>query len=330
MAVIGANNATIIDIAKRFSDDGALLQIAEILNQNNEFLEDMPMIEANMGLSHKTSVRTGLPSATWRLFYQGASQNKSTTAVVTDTCGMLETYSIIDRDLADINDNAKLFRRSEDVAFIEGMAQQAAQAVIYGSVASNPERIQGLSPRYNSLSAASGSNIINAGGSTNGQQTSFWLVVFGERTVHGLYPKGSKAGLQYEDVTTSQPIDDGSGGKYQAYQTKYQWKLGLSVRDWRYAVRVCNIDVPGLAGASPVNLQRLFIRAMNKVPNLKAGKACFIVNRAVRTWADIQQSEKPTLGFHMVEDAQGKPLLSFRGIPLRLCDQLLTTENVVS
>ena len=121
-------------------------------------------------------------------------------------------------------------------------------------------------------------------------------------------------------------IDDGSGGKYQAYQTTYQWKCGLTVRDWRFAVRIANIDVPSLSGGSPVNLQRLFIRAIAKVPSLKLGRPVFYVNRAVKTWADIQQTEKPTLGFHTVEDAQGNPLTAFRGIPIRLVDQLLNTE----
>lgn len=36
--------------------------------------------------------------------------------------------------------------------------------------------------------------------------------------------------------------------------------------------------------------------------------------------------EKSTLAFQTVTDAQGQPFLSFRGIPVRLTDQLLNTE----
>jgi hypothetical protein len=332
MATIGSNSLTLIDYAKRFGDDGKIEPIVELLSQTNDILDDMLWIEGNLQTGHKTSVRTGIPQATWRLLYQGAQPTKSTTSQITDTCGMLETYSVIDKDLADLNGNAAAFRLSEDSAFIEGMSQQFAQTLIYGNIASNPERFQGLAPRFNTLltaNAQTANNVISGGGSVGGQQTSIWLIVWGDNTVHGIFPKGAKAGLLQDDVTTKAPVSDGAGGLYQAYQTKYQWKCGLTVRDWRYVVRICNIDVPALAGGSPVNLQRLFIRAMNKVPNLKKGRAVFYVNRAVRTWADIQQTEKPTLGFSMLQNVQGEPMLAFRGIPLKLCDQILTTEAVI-
>ena len=328
MATIGANYLTFTDLAKRSDEMGKITDVIEMLNQTNDILLDMPWIQGNLPTGHKTTIRTGIPQATWRLLYQGAQPTKSTTTQITDTCGMLETYSVVDKDLADLNGNAPEFRLSEDRAFIEGMNQQMAQTIFYGNIATNPERFQGLSPRYNTLVTATAQtavNVIDAGGvgSTN---CSIWLVAWGENTVHGIYPKGSKAGLVHEDVTTPAPIDDGSGGKYQAYQTKYQWKCGLTVRDWRFVVRICNIDASLLSGGSPVNLQRLMIRAMNKLPSMKLGRAVFYVNRAVKTWADIQATEKTTLAFKSVTDAQGEEFTKFRGIPVRLSDQLLNTE----
>lgn len=328
MATIGGQYLSITDLAKRMTADDKIADVIDILTQTNEVLDDMIWVEGNLPTGHLTTIRTGLPQATWRLLYQGAQPQKSTTAQITDTTGMLETYSIVDKDLADLNGNAADFRLSEDEAFLEGMNQQMAQTLFYGNIAANPERFQGLAPRYNTVQSAvaeTANNVIDAGG-TGSTNTSVWLVVWGKRTIHGIYPKGSKAGLTHEDVSTPAPIDDGAGGKYQAYQTKYQWKCGLTVRDWRFAVRIANIDVPSLAGESPVNLQRLFIRAISKVPSLKLGRPVFYVNRAIKTWADIQQTEKPTLGFHTVEDAQGNPLTAFRGIPIRLVDQLLNTE----
>jgi hypothetical protein len=249
---------------------------------------------------------------------------------------MLETYSVIDKDLADLNGNTEDFRMSEDMPFIEGLNQQVQQTLIYGNVATNPERFQGFAPRYNSLQTAVSQTAVNviSGGGAGSANTSMWLIVWGDNTCHMFYPKGTQAGLIHEDVTTPAPVSDGAGGLYQAYQTKYQWKCGLSVRDWRYVVRICNIDTtttsPGLQSATPVNLQRLMIRALNKIPNLKAGKPAFYVNRAVKTWADIQAVERPTMGFHTITDSQGEMFTAFRGIPVRLVDQLLNTEATVS
>lgn len=345
MSTIGATYPTLIDVASRSGDDGKVQTVlAELLSQMNEPLQDIPWIEGNQPTGHVTTVRTGLPAATWRRLNYGAVPTKSTTAKITDVCGMLETYSVIDRDLADLNGNTAAFRLSESMAFIEGMNQQFTQALFYASIASNPERMTGFAPRYASKSAGNGGNIIDAGG-TGSSNTSIWLVVWGENSVHGIFPKGTRAGLVQEDVTTPAPISDGNGGLYQAYQTKFQWKNGLTVRDWRYVVRIANIDTTtsagGLQSTTPPNLYRLMIKAMNKVPRLPqngngsptvapTGKAAFYVNRAVKTWADIQAMEKTTLAFQSINDSQGQPVTMFRGIPVRLCDQLLNTEAQVT
>lgn len=333
VSAITATVPTLVDVASRTGDDGKIAAIAELLSQLNEPLLDIPWIEGNLTTGHKTTVRTGIPSATWRLLNYGAVPTKSTTATVTDVTGMLETYSQIDKDLADLNANAAAFRASEDVAFLEGMNQQFMQALFYASVASNPERITGFAPRYSSLSAGNATNIIDAGG-TASANTSIWLVVWGPNTVHGIYPKGSTAGLTHQDVTTPAPISDGNNGLYQAYQTKYQWKCGLTVRDWRYAVRIANIDTTtsagGLQSTTPPNLQRLMIRAINKIPSMNMGRAAFYGNRAAKTWADIQATEKSSLAFQTLEDAQGRPFTAFRGIPFRLSDQILNTETRVT
>lgn len=189
-------------------------------------------------------MRTGLPSATWRMLNYGVPPSKSTTAQVTDTVGMLETYSEVDKELADLNGQTAEFLLSESLAFLESMNQEMAETLIYGDTTVHPQRFTGLSARFNSLAAKNGVNIIDAGG-TGSNLTSIWLVVWGENTVHGLFPKGSKAGLQQEhkgQVT----LEDENGGKYEGYRTHFQWKNGLTVRDWRYVVRIANIDISKL------------------------------------------------------------------------------------
>ena len=101
----------------------------------------MRWVEGNLPTGHRTSVRTGLPQGTWRQLNYGVQPTKSTTSQVTDACGMLETYSEIDKALADLNGNTAEFRLSEDKAFLEGLSQQMAQTIFYGNTATTPENI---------------------------------------------------------------------------------------------------------------------------------------------------------------------------------------------
>jgi hypothetical protein len=261
MAVKGVNALTLADWAKRTDPDGKVDKIVELLSQTNEILTDMMFVEGNLPTGHRTTVRSGLPQPTWRLLNYGVQPTKSTTVQVTDTVGMLEAYAEVDKSLADLNGNTAEFRLSEDRAFLEGMNQQMAQTLFYGDTSVNPQQFMGLSSRYSSKSAGNGQNIIDAGG-TGTDNTSIWLVVWGENTVHGIFPKGQKAGLQTQNLG-EQTLTDANGGKYQGYRTHYKWDNGLALRDWRYVVRIANIDVSDLSvPGSAANIVSLMVKAL--------------------------------------------------------------------
>jgi hypothetical protein len=324
MAAIGNTALTYTDWAKRYND-GRISVIVELLSQTNEILDDMRWVEGNLPTGHRTSVRTGLPQGTWRQLNYGVQPTKSTTSQITDACGMLETYSEIDKALADLNGNTSEFRLSEDKAFLEGLSQQLAQTLFYGNTDETPEKFMGLSPRFSTVggSAAIAQNVIDAGGA-GADNTSIWLVVWGDLTVHGIFPKGSKAGLQMRDLGEQTLLDD-NGNKYQGYRTHYKWDAGLTVRDWRYAVRIANIDVGDLAGGSPPDLIKHMIRATHKVPSLKTGQPVFYMNRTGRQWLDIQAATKDNVMLK-ISEFEGRPVREFLGIPIRTCDQILNTE----
>ena len=324
MAAIGNTALTYTDWAKRYND-GRISVIVELLSQTNEILDDMRWVEGNLPTGHRTSVRTGLPQGTWRQLNYGVQPTKSTTTQITDACGMLETYSEIDKALADLNGNTSEFRLSEDKAFLEGLSQQLAQTLFYGNTDTTPEKFMGLEPRFSSVSGpeAISQNVIDGGGSGS-DNTSVWLVVWGDLTVHGIFPKGSKAGLQMRDLG-EQTLIDQNGNKYQGYRTHYKWDAGLTVRDWRYAVRIANIDVGDLAGGSPPDLIKMMIKATHKVPSLKTGQPVFYMNRTGRQWLDIQAATKDNVMLK-ISEFEGRPVREFLGIPIRTCDQILNTE----
>ena len=246
-AVAGHN--TLIDIAKSFDPQGKVAVVAELLNQSNELIQYMNFIEGNLPTGHKAVVRAGLPTVTLRRFYKGVAPSKSGRDTIEDVLAMQEGRNEIDKDLADLNGNANAFRMSESLAFIESMNQTFAQQIMYGNTATNKDGILGFTPRYNAISGATnGQNVLSAGGTGN-SCTSVWLTVWGENTVTGIYPKGSKAGLMQEDLGVIDAFD-ASNNRFRAYAELWQWKFGLHVKDWRYVVRIPNILVSDLLAST--------------------------------------------------------------------------------
>jgi hypothetical protein len=333
MATLGAYVLTLADFAKRLGPDDKVADIIEMLSQTNEVLQDMLWKEGNLPTGHRTTIRTGLPTVAWRLLNQGVQPSKSTTAQVDEQCGILEAWCEIDKDLAELNGNTAAFRLSEAMAFIEAMNQEMASTLFYGNASVSPEEFTGLAIRYSATSAASGQNIV-LGGGAGSDNSSIYLVVWGENTVHGIYPKGSKAGLSHFDhglvtVETSTGI---GGTRLRAYQDQFQWKCGVALKDWRYVVRIPNIDISNLvAKSSAADLFDLMIKAIHRIPSLKMGKPVFYMNRSCFQMLDIQgRDDVVTGGGLKFENVAGMMQYSFRGIPVRICDALLENEAVVS
>jgi hypothetical protein len=342
MAALDARNPTLLDLAKASDPNGKIAVIAEILDETNEILLDMSWIEGNLPTGHRSVMRTGIPTPTWRKLNEGVQPNKATTVPQTDNTGMLEAYAEVDKALADLNGNTNAFRLSEDRAHIEGINQELADTVFYGNEGTEPEAFTGLAPRYNDLSAESADNII-AGGGTGTDNASIWLVVWGSNTIHGIVPKGSKAGLQIEDKgqVTIQDASNGSNtGRMEAYQTHYRFDAGLVVRDWRYAVRIANIDksalsivfTSGVFTTSSAHLPNLMFQAMRLIPNLNMGRPAFYMSRDIATTV-AQQLAAATQASTLTADRLGgdnRFTERFHGIPMRRCDALSADEALVT
>ncbi len=343
MAVLGSTALTYGDWAKRLEDNYRTATIVELLSQTNEVMDDMLLVEGNLPTGHKTTVRTGLPSATWRVLNYGVPNTKSTTAQIIDTCGNLETYAVIDKDIADLNGNTAEFRMSEVRAFLEGMTQQMASTLIYGNLGVNPERFHGLAPRYNSVltaTAQTAANVIDMGG-TASTNTSIWICVWGSDTMHGIFPKGKITGLQHRDMG-EWPVLDANNNTYQAYRDHFKWELGLTLRDWRYVVRLCNIDVTLLNSVNAANILNGLVRGLRRLPTSGArasavqdsdapsirdsmGRVVIYCNRVVSTYLDLQAMNKTNVLLQMRE-FEGHVVTTFRGIPVRTVDAILNTE----
>lgn len=336
MATIGNGQLTLADWAKRQDPNGRAPAVAELLSQTNEILEDAVFKEGNLPTGHRVVIRTGLPTVYWRMINAGVPTSKSTTAQVDEACGILEARSHIDVELAALNGNTSEFRLSEDTPFLESMNQTMASTLFYGNPSVDPKTFTGLATRYSAISgAANAQNILDAGG-TSTDNTSVYLVVWGNETVFCPFPKGSSAGLKHQDLG-EESVADASGNFYQALRTLYTWKNGLVVKDWRYVVRICNIDISDLvaltgtqASTATTELIKMMARAIDRIPNMGMGRAAFYGNRTITSLLRIQALQKSTSALGIADAinqfGQAGKQLNFLGIPVRKSDQLLNTE----
>jgi len=328
MAVLGITMPSLADLLKRTDPNNKIAAIIELLTETNEILSDAVMVEGNLPTGHMTTVRTGLPSSTWRLLNYGVQPSKSTTKQVTDTCGMLEAYAEVDKKLADLNGNTAAFRLSESQAFMESMNQEMADTLIYGDTDTDPEKFMGFAPRFDSISTdstKSGYNIVDGGG-TGSDNTSVWFVTWGENTCHLTSPKGIPGGLQHEDkgqVT----LEDAAGGKFEGYRDHFQWDIGLVVRDWRGIARVANIDVSDLA-AGTVAIDDRMIEAWYKVRK-RPGKKVIYCNENVMVALHKKAKDKTNVNLSLA-NFEGKEVVSFLGVPIRQVDAILNTEAQIT
>jgi hypothetical protein len=336
MAVIGGTVLTYADWAKRMDPNGKVATIIELLEQRNEFFEDAMIRECNDGTTHLTTVRTGIPSAAWRMLNQGVPLVKSTTAQVRDTTGMLEAYSEVDKQLAMLAGDARAFRMSEAHAVIEGMGQQVAQTFFYGNTNINPERFLGLSPRFATAVAAnadSAANVVHGGG-TSSTNCSAWLVSWGEQSCHMIYPKGSPAGFKHDDLGEDTLVV--SNTRYQIFRDHFMHHVGLSVRDWRFMVRVANLETAstGAIGYDATNQAAFLDKLLTAVerlfrqngPNVRT---VWYMNRYTRETlrrASANQIKNATLTWDMIN---GREVMRFMGYPVKLVEQLVNTEAQV-
>lgn len=338
---------SILEIA-RGSGNASVSSIIEVLNESNEALQDIPWIPCNSGQTHITTIRTGLPTPTWRMLNAGVPKGGSTRAQIKANCGMLEAYSEIDKKEVELakkgangQEGAANFLAQENAAWIEGFGQEAARVLFYGDP-SKPQEPVGLNHYYNHVDASatkheSAFNVIDGGG-TGSDNTSVWFVTWGPTTIHGIYPAATTAGFS-EQYLGEHTVEDSEGKQFQALRTHYQWDMGFVVRDWRAGVRICNIDMSNLANAvnadsnPAADLLKLFTKAYYKLKYRKysgqtTGRTCIYCRPEILEALDIQTLAKVggAHGFLNYTDVQGHPVLNFRGIPIRVQESLLATE----
>jgi hypothetical protein len=334
---ISSNMPTLLDQVRRMDPDGSQARIVEMLQASNPILQDAVALEGNLPTGHRTTIRSGLPAVGWRLFNSGVAPSKSTTIQVDETCGMLEGYSMVDCDLAQLNGNEAAFRSSEDRAFIQAMNNEVMRALFYENTRTAPEKIHGFSPRFASKANVEYSSqvipyIASPTGAHN-EQSSMWFITWGPDTCHLIYPKGMVGGLQSEDLGKQIVTSVGTAGSesartlYTAWVTRWAWKIGLCIRDWRYVARIGNIDSSDILKTG-TGLREAMIQAFYQIQDPNMGRLVIYCNRLVGQYLHLHAMNAATSGLTLT-DWHGKQVTSFLGVPIVTCDGLIQTEAVL-
>lgn len=338
---------TMQDFALRTTRDGKTPRIAELLSQTNYIFEDMPIKEANEKRAHRFHFRTSIPAGYWTQYYQGTPYSKSTVAESTVGMGMLTDRSQVDKRLADHEDDYKGFRAKEDEAFLMGMGQTITGTTVYGNSAVNPASFMGFAGFFNTLNpvAQNARNVLDGLG-RGSSNASIWLVGWGD-DVHGIAPRASSAGINYTDYAATRDGYDQFGNVFPAYTSEFEISVGVVPADWRWVVRLANLDVTsaGLAGPNAPDLFAIMDDMLQLLPYTPAGvtgnnktdarndtsnvRAVWYCNRTVRHFMNIQRMRNRNV-LLTLEDYDGRSTDNYRGYPIKTVDQLVNFESTVT
>lgn len=337
MAIMGTTFLSLLDVLKA-KDLLAEASIVEALHQYSPFLKDANVLTCNKGTRHDISIRTGLPQVSWGALYQGITQSKGGYQTVEETTGFVEGLSGIDTRLLKLKpEQAGKLRLMEAQGYIEAIAQTLESAIFYSDVRTAPKQFHGLAPRYNTLANP---NVIDAGG-TGSDNMSIWVVTHGDMQTSMLLPENIPGGLQREDKG-EQRVLDADGKPFYVKEESFTQHAGLGVKDWRYNVRIANLDVSELI-AGTVSLNALLRKAYHKCQRIHAykmdkpgvaspGRTAIYMNRTAYEALDAESTNSRAVDNFIrltPMEIQGEVVDSWRGMPIRCTDALNNAETRV-
>ena len=364
MAIIG-NKFTLIDAAKRVDPDGTYAKIAEVLQQSNPILDDMPFFPSNAPRGNRVTFRTGLPTVQWSALNKGIQPSKSQVSSHEDTIGTLEGRSEVDRrhkGLSMSPANYAAFRYDEDQTFLESMSQEMAKILIAGDETTQPAAFTGFLPRLsNSADALYGKSVTKALSSTHAVDTasqpvyyeSILIVDWGERYCHGIYPYNTPAGLSKEDHPNEKVVDS-AGGVYYADVSTFNWSMGLTIKNPKHIHAIRNIVRKTHTYGSPADTYNgldslesdqarpldgtnikafpdvigLMIKAMNNMDPCTNGQRVIYCSKSMLTALEFLARNTHNMMLQFSE-WDGKPVTTFRGYPIKGVDYLDVLQDSV-
>ena len=128
----------------------------------------------------------------------------------------------------------------------------------------------------------------------------------------------------------AQTATDSNGNMYEVYRDHFKWDVGMTVRDFRSTCRIANIDTEKLGTEEEPDLIKLMVEAYHKVNRYaKTGKTVIYCNDTIQTHLHFQAMNKTNVKLS-IQEYEGRPIVSFLGIPIKCADQIRNNEKAVS
>lgn len=306
------------------------LPIINLLSKRHGLHANLPFAEANGAISHRASILTGLPTASWRMFNYGTAPSNGTHANVTFPVAQAETISEVDESLIRIAPDRAAFVAQKMVEHVEAIMQEWSSTAFYGTAA-DPNEFVGLASLYSDPTANNGRNVLDAGGTDNADNTSIYLLNAGP-TVKGIYPRGTPAGIErfgggYDWAENF----GGTGLRARVWREGLRIGGGIAVEDWRDVVRIGSINVSALvAQTNDADLIYLTRRAKHRLSNRPTYKRFWVM--AATTWEFIehQRDDRQVAGGGVSQATiDGVEVPTLHGYPVVIDDNILLTEAPV-
>lgn len=314
--------ANLLDIAKRNGND-ATVGIVDFTLQENALLSLLPFRPIN-GVSFKYGRRVDLPTVGFKGYNEGVAASKSKIDQVVFETKNIGGKSEVDQLLAEADPRGvDAYRQEEDAGFSAAMGNTYNYAAYYGdSTKSKGKEYDGVATILNDLAY---DNVISAGGSTAGSQTSIYAFAFTDavgpagrsRGVEGILGNGKNItgvnmGLQY--------VPDADGNEYLAYVTDFQFAPGFAVYDMKSVGRICNIDDANTVTIKMLNKLKLKMRPFRI-------SALMCSEKAYEQLQDLKITSMQTMN----EDRDlFRSVLTYDGIPIFIDDNIKEDEEVVA
>lgn len=321
MATVAVQNMlTLLELAKNIAPNGQLHKVAEILTRINRIWDDMPWYEANDIFSHVSAQEYSEPEGELRALNDGVGTEDVQTDNIRDVLCMIESYCDSDIALVNAAPNPMAFRNGRAARFIRGLSKTFINNVFYGNNGTNPKAFNGMAIRLDALSQE---NVIGGGG-TGSDLTSVYVARWGEGLAWCGYPRGSQLGVQHRDLGEV-TAETAAKKKFQAYRDWFKVHGGLVVEDQRAIGRYCNIET---AGTSNTFDEDYLIELMNIMGEDWSGGGIY-VNKTIMTQMEIRQKDKTNINYDKVDGLAPGKVLTFKGVPVRLCEAITDAEDAV-
>ena len=328
-------------LAAKMTHNQEIIDVAEVLNETNDVIQDAIVQRANDITSHVVSRRTALPTVQWVKVGNGWNATTGLLDQVREQMGMLKARFLAPEDMMRLQPNPAKYRMQQERAYIESMGQELSNT-LFGNVSGGtlsptvvpPEEFAGFQLRYNTLSTADSSYVLSNGHTADDDtNTSIWFVQWGAGKVYLIHPRNTDGGgLKKMDKGLVYTLGDNASSSASqrnnqlwAFITEFAWDVGLCVEDTRTVKRLANID-PDNTATNTLN-EDFIIQIRN---NFKSNDTIFMYcNETVYTQLQILAKDKMNVNW-TGEDPFGRPQFKFLDMPVRRSDAITNVEPVIA